>query len=41
MNNDGFLYVSDDRKHAVRRWTIGEKDGTLVAGGNGHGVQAK
>ena len=37
MNNDGYLYVSDYEKNEVRRWKIGEEDGTLVAGGNGQG----
>ena len=37
MDNDGYLYVSDIQKHEVRRWKIGERDGTLVAGGNGPG----
>lgn len=37
MDHDGYLYVSDFTKHEVRRWKIGEKDGTLVAGGNGPG----
>ncbi|CAF1468012.1 unnamed protein product [Adineta ricciae] len=36
-----FLYVSHDVKNEVRRWKIGEekfdKEGTLVAGGNGKG----
>ena len=37
MDNDEYLYVSDTRKHEVRRWEIGEKNGTLVAGGNRKG----
>jgi sugar lactone lactonase YvrE len=37
MDNDGYLYVSDERKHEVRRWKIGETHGRLVAGGNGQG----
>ena len=37
MDKDGYLYISDYVKHEVRRWKIGEKDGTLVAGGNGAG----
>ncbi|CAF5064641.1 unnamed protein product, partial [Rotaria socialis] len=32
-----YLYVSDDEKHEVRRYQLGEKNGTLVAGGNGKG----
>lgn len=31
------LYVSDCEKNEVRRWKIGEKEGILVAGGNGKG----
>ena len=37
MDNDGYIYVSDVRKHEVRRWRIGENEGTIVAGGNGEG----
>ena len=37
IDNEGYLYVADSGKHEVRRWKIGEKDGTLVAGGNGPG----
>lgn len=37
MDNEGFLYVSDEEKDEVRRWKVGEKNGTLVAGGNGRG----
>jgi sugar lactone lactonase YvrE len=37
MDNNGDLYVSDDKKHEVRRWKIGENIGTIVAGGNGEG----
>ncbi|CAF4729671.1 unnamed protein product, partial [Rotaria socialis] len=32
-----YLYVSDVGKHEVRRYQLGEKNGTLVAGGNGEG----
>ncbi|CAF1182643.1 unnamed protein product [Rotaria sordida] len=35
MDHDGFLYVSDRDKHAVRRYRIGENQGTVVAGANG------
>ncbi|CAF1542130.1 unnamed protein product, partial [Rotaria magnacalcarata] len=31
------LYVSAIGKHEVRRYQLGEKNGTLVAGGNGKG----
>ncbi|CAF3631892.1 unnamed protein product [Rotaria sp. Silwood1] len=37
MDKNGYLYVSDTEKHEVRRWKIGEKNGTIVAGGNGKG----
>jgi sugar lactone lactonase YvrE len=39
MNNHGDLYVSDIKKHEVRRWKIGETNATIVAGGNGPGNQ--
>jgi hypothetical protein len=37
MDMNGYLYVSDPEKHEVKRWKIGDKDGTIVAGGNGKG----
>jgi hypothetical protein len=37
MDKDGYLYVSNGNKHEVRRWKIGDKNGTVVAGGNGQG----
>ncbi len=37
MDNNGYLYVSDYKKHEVRRWKVGETNGKLVAGGNGRG----
>jgi DNA-binding beta-propeller fold protein YncE len=37
LDNNGDLYVSDDEKDEVRRWKIGETNGTIVAGGNGKG----
>jgi sugar lactone lactonase YvrE len=37
MDNDGYLYVSDYAKDEVRRWKMGEKNGTILAGGNGKG----
>ncbi|CAF1616321.1 unnamed protein product [Rotaria magnacalcarata] len=37
MDEQRYLYVSDNRKHEVRRYQLGEKNGTLVAGGNGQG----
>ncbi|CAF3408168.1 unnamed protein product [Rotaria socialis] len=37
MDKQRYLYVSDFVKHEVRRYQLGEKNGTLVAGGNGQG----
>ncbi|CAF4349416.1 unnamed protein product [Rotaria socialis] len=37
MDEQRYLYVSDDGKHEVRRYQLGEKNGTLVVGGNGQG----
>ncbi|CAF1148421.1 unnamed protein product [Rotaria sp. Silwood1] len=38
MDEQRYLYISDYRKHEVRRYQIGgDKNGTLVAGGNGEG----
>jgi sugar lactone lactonase YvrE len=37
MDSNGDLYVSDDEKHEVRRYKTGDKNGILVAGGNGQG----
>ncbi|CAF1466981.1 unnamed protein product [Rotaria sp. Silwood1] len=37
MDDNGFLYVVDDEKHEVRRYKIGDTQGTVVAGGNGEG----
>ncbi|CAF2128111.1 unnamed protein product, partial [Rotaria magnacalcarata] len=37
MDDQRYLYVSDYKKHEVRRYQLGEKNGTLVAGGNGEG----
>jgi sugar lactone lactonase YvrE len=39
IDNNGDLYVSDNNKHEVRRWKIGETNGTIVAGGHGQGNQ--
>ncbi|CAF1123147.1 unnamed protein product [Rotaria sp. Silwood1] len=35
MDNNGSLYVVDYEKHEVRRYKIGDTQGTVVAGGNG------
>ncbi|CAF3931363.1 unnamed protein product, partial [Rotaria sp. Silwood1] len=37
MDDNGYLYVVDYEKHEVRRYKIGDTQGTLVAGGNGQG----
>ncbi|CAF2045397.1 unnamed protein product [Rotaria magnacalcarata] len=37
MDDQKYLYVSETGKHEVRRYQLGEKNGTLVAGGNGQG----
>ncbi|CAF4235762.1 unnamed protein product [Rotaria magnacalcarata] len=37
VDNQRYLYVSDYVKHEVRRYQLGEKNSTLVAGGNGQG----
>ncbi|CAF4711544.1 unnamed protein product, partial [Rotaria sp. Silwood2] len=38
MDDQRYLYISDYEKHEVRRYQIGDKNGTLVAGGNGEGA---
>ncbi|CAF1576267.1 unnamed protein product [Rotaria magnacalcarata] len=38
MDDQGYLYVSEIRNAAVRRYKLGESIGTLVAGGNGLGA---
>ncbi|CAF0899357.1 unnamed protein product [Adineta steineri] len=37
IDKNGFIYVSDRENHEVRRWKQGDKQGELVAGGNGKG----
>ncbi|CAF5074728.1 unnamed protein product, partial [Rotaria sp. Silwood1] len=37
MDDNGSLYVVDHVKHEVRRYKIGDTQGTVVAGGNGIG----
>ncbi len=37
MDNNGNLYVSDWKENVVRRWNIGDTNGTIVAGGNEQG----
>ncbi|CAF4633946.1 unnamed protein product, partial [Rotaria sp. Silwood2] len=38
MDDQRYLYISDYEKHEVRRYQIGDNNGTLVAGGNGKGA---
>ncbi|CAF4217414.1 unnamed protein product, partial [Rotaria sordida] len=38
MDDQRYLYISDVGKHEVRRCQIGDKNGTLVAGGNSKGA---
>ncbi|CAF1178521.1 unnamed protein product [Rotaria sordida] len=38
MDDQRYLYISDNDKHEVRRYQIGDKNGTLVAGGNDKGA---
>ncbi|CAF4699956.1 unnamed protein product [Rotaria magnacalcarata] len=37
MDEHRYLYVSDTKKHEVRRYQLGDNNGTLVAGGSGKG----
>ena len=39
IDHQRYLYVSDWTNDEVRRYTIGEKNGLVVAGGNGRGNQ--
>ena len=39
IDHQRYLYVSDTEKDEVRRYIIGEKNGIVVAGGNGQGNQ--
>ncbi|CAF4181804.1 unnamed protein product, partial [Rotaria sordida] len=38
MDDQRYLYISDYVKHEVRRYQMGDKNGTIVAGGNGKGA---
>ncbi|CAF1394372.1 unnamed protein product [Rotaria sordida] len=38
MDDQRHLYISDYEKHEVRRYQIGDKNGTIVAGGNDKGA---
>jgi sugar lactone lactonase YvrE len=37
IDDNGYIYISDGKKNEVRRWKLGDTNGTLVAGGNGKG----
>ncbi|CAF3680916.1 unnamed protein product [Rotaria sp. Silwood1] len=37
VDDNGFLYISDDIKNEVTRWRIGDTHGEVVAGGKGKG----
>ena len=39
IDHQRYLYISDTEKDEVRRYTIGDKNGIVVAGGNGQGNQ--
>ena len=39
IDHQRYLYVSDNGKHEVRRYRIGDKNGVVVAGGNREGNQ--
>jgi sugar lactone lactonase YvrE len=38
MDDQNYLYISDYQQDEVRRYQIGDKNGTLVAGGHGNGA---
>ncbi|CAF1257873.1 unnamed protein product [Rotaria sordida] len=38
VDDQRYLYISDTDKDEVKRYQIGDKNGTLVAGGNGKGA---
>lgn len=37
LDDEGSIYVTDTKKHEVRRYKLGENTGVVVAGGNGNG----
>ena len=39
MDNERRLYISDTKKNEVRRYSMGDKNGTVVAGGHGRGAR--
>ncbi|CAF1269517.1 unnamed protein product [Rotaria sordida] len=38
LDDQRYLYISDYVKHEVRQYHIGDKNGTILAGGNGKGA---
>ncbi|CAF2535586.1 unnamed protein product [Rotaria sp. Silwood2] len=40
MDENGSLYIVDQENHEVRRYRIGDTEGTVVAGGNGQGSRS-
>ncbi|CAF3749693.1 unnamed protein product [Rotaria sp. Silwood1] len=38
MDDQRYIYVSDTEKHEIRQYQIGDKNGIIVAGGNGKGA---
>lgn len=40
MDNERRLYISDTEKNEVRRYSAGDRNGTIVAGGHGRGTRA-
>ncbi|CAF1401431.1 unnamed protein product, partial [Rotaria sp. Silwood1] len=38
MDDQRYLYISDNGNHEVKRYQAGDKNGTIVAGGNGKGA---
>ncbi|CAF3038241.1 unnamed protein product, partial [Rotaria sp. Silwood2] len=38
MDDRRYLYISDSQNHEVRRYQLGDMNGTIVAGGNGKGT---
>ncbi|CAF3961174.1 unnamed protein product [Rotaria sp. Silwood2] len=38
IDDQKYLYISDPQKHGVRRYKMGDKNGIVVASGNGQGA---
>ncbi|CAF3333676.1 unnamed protein product [Rotaria sp. Silwood2] len=41
IDDQGYLYISDTDKHEVKQYRIGNKNGSVVAGGHGRGNETK